>query len=62
MEELRGGSAVVAGAHLRVELDPVLERLDAELPLAAHPVPTVEPTLRPFLTRALPNLSARPVI
>ena len=43
MEELRGGSAVVAGAHLRVELDPVLERLDAELPLAAHPVPTVEP-------------------
>lgn len=31
-----GASGRVTGAHLRVQLHPVLERFDAELPLAAH--------------------------
>ena len=55
-----GASGRVTGAHLRVQLHPVLERFDAELPLAAHRVVSSNTILRHLLRAPRGDLASAP--
>lgn len=55
-----GASGRVKGAHLRVQLHPVLERFDAELPLAAHRVVSSNTILRHLLRAPRGDLASAP--